>query len=255
MKYRIGVTEAGDAGLDLSWTNKLRTNEVDGAIIITKNVCAEEFTCTLCECFNRKPNIVLHSTITGLPICLEPPCIPSSSETIEKLNRLILDEEFPRSNIVIRVDPIIPTQEGLTAAERVIRLAAEFGYRRFRVSVIDMYPHVRERFKKIGYPLPYGDGFAPSAGHLARVDNLLSKMLEEYPWIHFESCAEKLRSAEAIGCVSERDLELMGLDLSEIYIDNEGVQRKGCLCYSGKVELLNHRHRCPNQCAYCYWKD
>lgn len=33
-KYKIGITEAGDAGLDLSWANKLDT--VDGAIVITK---------------------------------------------------------------------------------------------------------------------------------------------------------------------------------------------------------------------------
>lgn len=33
-KYKIGITEAGDAGLDLSWVNKLDT--VDGAVVITK---------------------------------------------------------------------------------------------------------------------------------------------------------------------------------------------------------------------------
>ena len=35
-KYRIGITEAGDAGLDLSWVDKL--NDVDGAVVITKQI-------------------------------------------------------------------------------------------------------------------------------------------------------------------------------------------------------------------------
>lgn len=35
-KYRIGVIEAGDTGLDLSWADKL--DAVDGAIVITCGV-------------------------------------------------------------------------------------------------------------------------------------------------------------------------------------------------------------------------
>lgn len=32
--YRIGVTESGDAAIDLSWVQKMGT--VDGAVVITK---------------------------------------------------------------------------------------------------------------------------------------------------------------------------------------------------------------------------
>lgn len=35
-KYIIGITEAGDAGLDLSWVDKL--HNVDGAVVITKQI-------------------------------------------------------------------------------------------------------------------------------------------------------------------------------------------------------------------------
>ncbi len=35
-KYKIGITEAGDAGGDLSWENKL--DNVDAAILITKDI-------------------------------------------------------------------------------------------------------------------------------------------------------------------------------------------------------------------------
>ena len=33
-KYKIGITERGDAGLDVSWVGKL--DAVDGAVVITK---------------------------------------------------------------------------------------------------------------------------------------------------------------------------------------------------------------------------
>ena len=35
---KIGFTERGDAGIDLSWVSKLENNEVDGAVLITKNI-------------------------------------------------------------------------------------------------------------------------------------------------------------------------------------------------------------------------
>lgn len=38
-KYKIGITEAGDAGIDLSWVDKL--GAVDGAIVITKCVSVD----------------------------------------------------------------------------------------------------------------------------------------------------------------------------------------------------------------------
>lgn len=34
--YKIGITEAGDAGVDLSWGEKL--NRIDAAVLITKCV-------------------------------------------------------------------------------------------------------------------------------------------------------------------------------------------------------------------------
>lgn len=57
------------------------------------------------------------------------------------------------------------------------------------------------------------------------------------------------------GCVSEYDIRLMGLPIDEDDTDAVGYQRKNCLCYSGKKELLNSRKPCPHQCLYCFWKD
>lgn len=65
--YKIGVTEAGDAGVDLSWEEKL--DDVDAAVLITKCVSPDFFDATLrhkdihdgdnvdlqlcCDCFDK----------------------------------------------------------------------------------------------------------------------------------------------------------------------------------------------------------
>lgn len=249
MGYKIGITEAGDAGIDLSWNDKL--DKVDGAILITK-----EITDDMIELIKDKKNIIVHATITGHGGTILEPAVPEPKNAFNQAIKLV-EAGFPQENIVIRVDPIIPTIDGVNIARDVIIYGIKLGFWRFRVSVIDMYPHVRERFKKVGYPLPYGDGFAPSVGHLARVDKMLSEIWKEYGSegnINIESCAENLRAAKSRGCVSDWDLTFMSLDLQGANIDSLGPQRKGCLCYSGKVELLNHKCQCPHKCLYCYWK-
>jgi hypothetical protein len=55
----IGITERGDAGLDLSWADRL--SEVDGAILITKNP-RPKFQKVVMEA--SKP-VIIHFTVTG----------------------------------------------------------------------------------------------------------------------------------------------------------------------------------------------
>lgn len=135
------------------------------------------------------------------------------------------------------------------------------GFNRYRISIIDMYPHVRERFKSAGLPLPYGPKFSPNESQLRAVDGMildaknylisLGKPLKD---LRIESCAEPgLTEAIACGCISGYDLELLKLYYGSPP-DRVGYQRKNCMCYSGKVELLEHKQQCPHHCLYCYWK-
>ena len=57
-KYKIGATDGGDAGLDLSWRDKMNT--VDGAVLITKRI-----TPAFIEAVKDLPNVVIHATCTG----------------------------------------------------------------------------------------------------------------------------------------------------------------------------------------------
>lgn len=144
----------------------------------------------------------------------------------------------------------------------VIKTFIDMGFNRYRISVIDMYPHVRERFKAVGLPLPYGLKFSPNESQLRAVDGMildaknhlisLGKPLKD---LRIESCAEPgLTEAIACGCISGYDLELLKLYYGSPP-DKVGYQRKNCMCYSGKVELLEHKQQCPHSCLYCYWKS
>ena len=60
MYRKIGVTEAGDAGLDLSWVSKL----FDVNVIITKHLTPKN-TALIKALLNNKDKIILHCTCTG----------------------------------------------------------------------------------------------------------------------------------------------------------------------------------------------
>lgn len=257
-RYKIGITEAGDAGLDLSWVNKLDT--VDGAIVITKCVTYPFYDAVLAN----KDKLVVHATFTGYGHSVLEPCVPPPYDEFDAI--MVLERAgFPKEKIVIRVDPIIPTSKGIETAKNVIETFMDVGFSRFRVSIVDMYPHVRERFKTAGLPLPYGEhGFCPSEEQIRAVDKMLEEVTEHWisignrevfcDTLRIESCAEPgLTNAIQCGCISEYDLKLLGLT-EEDEPDNQGFQRPKCLCYSGKTELLKHKEMCSHGCLYCYWR-
>lgn len=245
---KIGVTERGDGGINLTWLNRL--DEVDGAIIITKNLTDECINAILAN----KDKLIVHCTCTGHGGTAMEPNVPRYKEQLTQLQRLIW-AGFPVERVVLRVDPLIPTGSGLSAAQQVIDYAMENikGLKRIRVSLIDMYPHARERFQFRHLTLPYGDNFAPSANDIFVVNGWGKANTVKYPDVTFEACAEKgLYFCEQVGCVSQKDLDLLGLGPADDTA--KGKQRKGCLCLGCKTELLDGRHPCKHQCAYCYWR-
>ena len=253
-KYKIGITEAGDAGLDVSWADKL--DSVDGAILVTK-----QFTPLFCEkALEHKDKLVIHATITGYGGTKIEPHVPNPDDELGRVLNLI-ERGFPKEKITIRVDPIIPTQKGIARAERVMTEAIKHGFMRFRVSVIDMYPYVRERFRANGIEPPYHDNFQAPWGMFKAVDEMLYRvklacmsMYGAHESLRIEACAEPaLKNVIQCGCISTYDLNLLGLE--DPAADQEGFQRKNCLCYSGKTELLKVKKQCPHGCMYCYWRD
>lgn len=239
----------------MSWVEKL--DRVDAAVLITKCVSPDFFDAAL----EHKDRLIVHATITGYGHSALEPNVPTPYEEFAAIMELV-KAGFPMEKIVIRIDPIIPTEKGLSVAYRTMISFMEMGFQRYRVSVIDMYPHARSRFKKAGLPLPYGDsGFAPSQAQLSKVDDMLRQAkqfwegLDNGKVLRIESCAEPgLTEPIACGCISDYDLNLLGFS-EDAESGGAGYQRKGCMCYAGKTELLKHKTRCPHGCLYCYWKD
>jgi len=255
-KYKIGVTERGDAGLDLSWVDKLHA--VDGAIVITKQITPAFAEAVL----EHKDKLILHATVTGYGHSILEPNVPYPIDELHVVEDLCR-QGFPKEKVVVRVDPIIPTEKGLDKASQIIYTSMEAGFARYRVSLIDMYPHVRERFALKGLSCPYGsNGFSPSNEQRKNTSAMLLDCQEYWnshkmtAWddsLRIESCAEPgLKNVIPCGCVSGYDLRLLGLDDSDI--DCLGPQRHGCMCYSGKTELLSTKSPCQHNCLYCYWK-
>lgn len=216
-KLRIGITERGDAGLDLSWTHRL--SAMDGAILITKNL-NDRFRQALSDAAQTKP-VILHAGCTGWGGSALEPRVPRYDETIARLDAIVGDGTLPLSRCVLRIDPIVPTPEGLGAVRKVLDGMLACGNLqgiRVRISVLDEY-HDRHG-------------------------------------VVFETCAEPALTGDAVlrtGCVSAVDLAEMGLPVPDAGTNPQG--RGGCLCLSCKTELLTCRAQCPHGCLYCYWRS
>ena len=184
-------------------------------------------------------------TCTGMGGTVIEPNVPSLVDTYWSVKKLI-NYGFPARQVVLRVDPIIPTIKGILTAERVLRNFVDSGVKRVRYSFLDMYPHVAERFTKAEVKIPYNTFCAPQR----MIENAL-EMLSDYESVYeLEACAEY--TPHKLGCISQKDFDILGID----YVPTVGgFQRTGCLCVAGKTELLASKHRCPHACLYCYWKD
>lgn len=249
---RIGITESGDASIKYDWTQNI--NNVQGAIIITKNI-TDKF---IKEILVHKDKCILHCTCTGYGATKIEPKVPDYKTQINQLSKLI-NAGFPVEHVVLRIDPIIPTNKGLKVAQNVFEYAIQNiqGLSRIRVSLLDMYNHVQKRFYEVFKTVPYTSFHAPKEMQ-KNADKLFKYILNKYPQISIESCAEKgLEIPIKTGCVSSSDLRILHIEQpSEL---NLKFNRQSCLCISNKTELLTH---IPNKtgythcygCLYCYWK-
>jgi DNA repair photolyase len=230
----IGITECGDAGLDFSWVEQIPAT--DFSILITKNI-NDKF---IDEVIKVKNKVIVHATITGMGGTVVEPRVPPAYISIGQLERLIA-KGFPAEQIVLRIDPIIPTQKGIQTALSVLDAAEHIGIKRCRISILDMYKHVEARFKNAGIKVPVYE--------LNQAYNDVLKSITPYmdKW-EFEACAENFPFRA--GCISQKDADILGSPV--ILMGNKG-QRKGCLCPKNKCELLSHKSQCQHGCLYCYW--
>ena len=231
---KIGISERGDAGIDLSWEDKL--DEVDGAVLITKNP-----TPAFLELVEKhKDKLIVHTTITGVGGSPYEPNVPKPYEVYPFFNK-VLDILGPEKT-VLRIDPIIPITKNILAAHGVY-IALSMREHRIRVSILDNYPHVEQRFIEAGVP-PVDYKFHVDFKVRNDIINLFGSSVE--------ICAEP--GFNSIGCVSQRDVKALGLSLTSEESNTLLGQRRGCNCLGIKTELLTSKEPCSHGCLYCYWK-
>lgn len=233
----FGITERGDAGLDFEWENHLQP----GNIIISKSLNDK----LIEKLVLHQKQCIFHMTCTGYGRTIVEPNVQPFKWTINQYSKLI-QAGFPANQIILRVDPIIPTEKGIKLAINVIQAYLQqcpIQNPRVRFSFLDMYPHVKQRFLEAKISLPYDTFIAPY--------NLREKCLKELRKlpIQLEACAENV--SEKIGCISKKDYDTLNLDFEET---NFQKQRKDCACCCKKIELLNTPKQCAHKCLYCYWK-
>lgn len=240
---KFGITERGDAGLCFDWFDKLQPAN----ILITKNM-NDSFIQAVILAHNDGAKIIVHCTCTGFGGKPIEKNVPTKEWTHEQVKKLI-NLGFPAERIVLRIDPIVPTDKGIQTAISVLDLFRDTGIERVRYSFLDMYSHVKERFRKNGIPIPYETFNAPIAMQKKAIF-ALSKY--DYDIVYqFESCAEN--TPHKLGCISHKDFEILNIPTNEMMISLKG-QRSSCLCVGNKYELLTSREPCPHKCLYCFWK-
>lgn len=248
----FGSTEThNDPSLDFSWVDNL----YDGNLIITKRL-NNKLIDLLCR-EDIKSKVILHLTCTGMGGSKLEPFVPTPEQNRIKFSELI-DKGFPINQVVLRIDPIIPTEKALnTTVKTVLELFSDTKIPRVRFSIIDMYKHVIKQFNDLNLPLPFNGFNAP-----LKLKEMVVNYLVNYKKIHnldwnLECCAEiDIKHPEIVqcGCVSQKDIEILGIeDKIELIGIGDGKQRKSCSCPSNKKQLMKNTD-CSHKCLYCYWK-
>ena len=245
---KIGITERGDAGINLAWVAKI--NQVDGLVLITKNI-TETFALNVLDLYSKGYKIIVHCTCTGYGHSELEPNVPDYKTQLNSLKNMI-DRGFPADHCVLRIDPIFPSERGLNRVRDVLHyfMSLNTGVTRIRISLVDEYKHVKERYRQRGWNPLYGNNFYPSYEQ----KKLVADVLNQYSFL-YELCAEDdflkmLNNGQIIGCISSKDLHIMGIPTEAMTINPQN--RKGCHCLSCKTELLTDRKPCPHGCIYCF---
>lgn len=246
---KIGVTERGDPSYDNVWINKMP--DIDAAIIITKNVSDN----LISNILKFKDKIILHATITGYGGTEFEPNVNSSDLSFKQLHKLI-NFGFPIKNIVLRIDPIIPQTLYSGIVEDVLEKAKILKFKRIRISFINMYPYVVNRLRNAKL-LKYMRYTTFNCPDYIKYE-ILDYLSERYENFQFELCADicnkQYNNIHQVGCISQKDLDILSLGDYKNQLIYDKSNRKNCLCPRNKIELLNNMYPCKSNCIYCYWK-
>ena len=166
----------------------------------------------------NKHRVILHYTVSGYGGTILEPKTKHPAVAYADLQSLI-QEGFPVENIVLRIDPIIPSEKGFAAVEAVLEVFRTLNIKRCRYK-LHLHPkHLLTRQKWVQSTLFIGSPYASeeygkvfysaSPYHRQQLQNLLNKWRW---WYTFETCDKNdvYSSDDATPCISVTDLKILG---------------------------------------------
>ena len=246
-KNLIGVTERGDAALDTSWESWVFKQRRPAILISKDPLKLHSEVTSMAARYGFQPNIIVHCTITGLGGTKIEPNVPIVDISLEGYRNFV--ELLGEDRVVLRCDPIIPTEKCVVfAASRVMSKALGT---RIRLSFLDMYSHVKQRFIDAGVDIAKL-GVKDGSLHASLEDRMnLVELMKQHvsnPQM-LSACGEPGIQSEP--CVSKRDCDILGVEL----MPSTSKQRFACHCAANKTELLKTKKPCKHGCLYCYWRS
>ena len=240
----IGVTEAGEIAFNLKSFRHL----YKGNIIITKRLTDDLIGLLV----KHKEKIILHLCVTGFGSTRIEPFVPSIEETHKKFLQL-LEQGFPINQVVLRIDPIVPSERGVETVYKVLEQFSNMGIERVRISFLDNYAHVKKRFEEEGIDVLYNGKFHSPLYLRIKWLEKITEAAKNNGFNSVEVCGEP--GIESTPCLSQKDIDILGLS-DEVILEGSSEQRSSCGCPKNKRELIRVKpERCPNSCLYCYWRD
>lgn len=249
MHYKIGITEQGDPSLAVGkWTMELQN--VHLGIIVTKNLTDEMIDALLAN----RGRVILHHVITGYGGSVLEPNVYDVDTSFKLLGKL-LNSGFPTGQVVLRVDPIIPSTKGIETFRSVIRKTSKSSklvakVKRCRIGMIRatddclnrmfaLHPPMKERLSCL-----CRDRMAPEDIYAYRLNLVIKKLNERWRGhIQFETTDSVLTMSDHVDLVSKRDIAAMGW----VNAPDDTVEIQEILGMGAQP--------CAIGCKYCYYPD
>jgi len=200
--------------------------------------------------FCDNPQVGVNLTITGWGNTWLETSVPAPEVMIDHLNKLTNKIDVER--IRLRIDPGIPTKEGIKRATDVLKAIDILP--KTVTSLIQCYNGQREIFQKLDIDMSYytiksGRALFPEKSLAIR---WLECLLESRPTanglISFCGMPYEIENALHSGCVDEQLLKAIGV--TDFHKIKPGRQRPGCKCIIKKKQACFGD--CDHKCKYCY---
>lgn len=187
----------------------------------------------------------LHLTISGWGGTWLEPGVETAEKEIEALHKLL--RIYPTNRITVRVDPVIPTVEGMVRAAQVLSNIPQDV--RVISSIIQLYSNMHQLFNRLEidknhYTIKSGNVMFPSSEFAQVVYDGLSS----YHTISVCGHPYILSGCDHDGCVNADSMRSLGLTP----VNMAGKQRPGCKCQAIKRQILKYSDTCSHGCLYCY---